>query len=210
MCPFRGIGGGTGHKALGACSLFRRAHRRGGGQGKTVSRRPRAHDETGTGSRCSSDLCPLRQHASAVGCRVDGPDPCPVGVRGSQRSRSSVSVSVWRPGGTTDSFGTLGDIAVLASEYPFVRPIVDWAHVHAMTGGALTSKEAFASVLNFIEEAFPGWMVAPLADPVHRQPVQPARRGEAHSVWDRFAQGRPAGPGRDRSPDPDGGHLGGA
>ena len=32
-----------------------------------------------------------------------------------------------------------------------------------MTGGALTSKEAFAaSVLSFIEEAFPAWMVAPL------------------------------------------------
>jgi bifunctional non-homologous end joining protein LigD len=65
-------------------------------------------------------------------------------------------------GGNDRSFGTLGDIAVLAGEYPFVRPIVDWAHVHAMTGGALTSKEAFASVLSFIEEAFPAWMVAPL------------------------------------------------
>jgi bifunctional non-homologous end joining protein LigD len=65
-------------------------------------------------------------------------------------------------GGNDRSFGTLGDIAVLAGEYPFVRPIVDWAHVHAMTGGALTSKEAFASVLSFIEQSFPGWMVAPL------------------------------------------------
>jgi bifunctional non-homologous end joining protein LigD len=64
--------------------------------------------------------------------------------------------------GNNRSFGSLGDIAQLAAEYPFVRPVVDWAHVHAMTGGGLTSKEAFASVLSFIESNFPGWMIAPL------------------------------------------------
>ena len=64
--------------------------------------------------------------------------------------------------GNNRSFGSLGDIAVLAAEYSFVRPVVDWAHVHAMTGGGLTSKEAFASVLAFIESSFPGWMIAPL------------------------------------------------
>lgn len=65
-------------------------------------------------------------------------------------------------GGTDRSFGTLGDIAVLSDEFPFVRPIVDWAHVHAMTRGALTTKEAFASVLGFVRESFPPWMVDPL------------------------------------------------
>ncbi|MGH8874834.1 MAG: non-homologous end-joining DNA ligase [Acidimicrobiia bacterium] len=65
-------------------------------------------------------------------------------------------------GGNDRSFGTLGDIAELAVEFPFVRPIVDWAHVHAMTGGALTSKEAFASVIAFVRDQFPGWMVEPL------------------------------------------------
>ncbi|HSJ83498.1 MAG TPA: non-homologous end-joining DNA ligase [Acidimicrobiia bacterium] len=64
--------------------------------------------------------------------------------------------------GNNRSFGSLGDIAQLAAEYPFVRPVVDWAHVHAMTGGGLTSKEAFASVLAFIDSSFPGWMIAPL------------------------------------------------
>lgn len=64
--------------------------------------------------------------------------------------------------GNRSSFGSLGDIAQLASEFTFVRPIVDWAHVHAMTGGGLTSREAFASVLGFIEESFPGWMITPL------------------------------------------------
>ena len=51
---------------------------------------------------------------------------------------------------------------MLASEYSFVRPVVDWAHVHAMTGGGLTSKEAFVSVFSFIQSQFPGWMIAPL------------------------------------------------
>ena len=64
--------------------------------------------------------------------------------------------------GNKRSFGSLGDIAQLASEYSFVRPVIDWAHVHAMTGGGLTSKEAFAGVLAFVSEGFPGWMISPL------------------------------------------------
>jgi bifunctional non-homologous end joining protein LigD len=64
--------------------------------------------------------------------------------------------------GNQRSFGSLGDIAQLASEYEFVRPVVDWAHLHAMTGGGLTSKEAFSSVLAFIRAQFPGWMISPL------------------------------------------------
>jgi bifunctional non-homologous end joining protein LigD len=64
--------------------------------------------------------------------------------------------------GNKSSFGSLGDIAQLASEYSFVRPVVDWAHLHAMTGGGLTTVEAFSSVLRFIAESFPGWMIQPL------------------------------------------------
>ena len=64
--------------------------------------------------------------------------------------------------GNRSQFGSLGDIAQLASEYNFVRPIVDWAHVHAMTGGGLVSQEAFASVLSFVRDSFPGWMIQPL------------------------------------------------
>ena len=64
--------------------------------------------------------------------------------------------------GRRSAFGSLGDIAQLAAEYPFVRPVIDWAHVHAMTGGGLTSREAFAEVLAFAAERFPGWMIHPL------------------------------------------------
>ena len=64
--------------------------------------------------------------------------------------------------GTKRSFGSIGDIAQLASDYSFVRPVVDWAHVHAMTGGGLTTREAFLSVIQFVKESFPGWMISPL------------------------------------------------
>ncbi|HVR33454.1 MAG TPA: non-homologous end-joining DNA ligase [Acidimicrobiia bacterium] len=64
--------------------------------------------------------------------------------------------------GNDRGFGTLGDIAVLAGEYPFVRPIVDWAHVHAMTGGGLTSVDAFAAVLGFVSDSFAAVKISPL------------------------------------------------
>ncbi|MDF1597242.1 MAG: non-homologous end-joining DNA ligase [Acidimicrobiia bacterium] len=64
--------------------------------------------------------------------------------------------------GNDRTFGSIGDIATLAAEFPFVRPIIDWAHVHAMTGGGLTSKDAYATVIAFIRDSFPAWMIEPL------------------------------------------------
>ena len=64
--------------------------------------------------------------------------------------------------GKESAWGTLGDIALMATRFSFVRPVVDWAHLHAITGGGLTSKEAFAQVLAFLGAQFPAWMVDPL------------------------------------------------
>lgn len=64
--------------------------------------------------------------------------------------------------GNDRGFGTLGDIAVLAAEFPFVRPIIDWAHIHAMTGGGLTSVDAFSAVLGFVTESFAAVKISPL------------------------------------------------
>lgn len=64
--------------------------------------------------------------------------------------------------GKEGAWGTLGDIALAAAEFGFVRPVVDWAHLHAVTGGGLTSREAFAQVLGFLASRFPAWMVDPL------------------------------------------------
>ncbi len=64
--------------------------------------------------------------------------------------------------GNDRTFGSIGDIAALAAEFSFVRPIIDWAHVHAITGGGLTSKAAFETVVGFIRDSFPAWMIEPL------------------------------------------------
>ncbi len=65
-------------------------------------------------------------------------------------------------GGHRGAFGTLGDIALFAEQFAFVHPVVDWAHLHAMSGGALTSAEAFAAVFAFLREHFAGWALDPL------------------------------------------------
>lgn len=67
--------------------------------------------------------------------------------------------------GSDRAFGSLGDIALIASQFSFVRPVIDWAHVHAKSGGALTTEEAFRSVIDFLREEFPGWAI----DPLHAQ-----------------------------------------
>jgi bifunctional non-homologous end joining protein LigD len=64
--------------------------------------------------------------------------------------------------GTHEGFGTLGDITMLSAEYPFVRPLVDWAHVHAVTSGALTEPAAFEAVFAFLLAETEGWKMDPL------------------------------------------------
>jgi bifunctional non-homologous end joining protein LigD len=64
--------------------------------------------------------------------------------------------------GRQGSFGTLGDIALLAAEFPFVRPVVDWAHLHALSGGGLIGRDRFKTVLSFLKDSFPAWMLSPL------------------------------------------------
>lgn len=67
--------------------------------------------------------------------------------------------------GTDRAFGSLGDIALIAREFAFVRPVIDWAHVHAKSGGGLTTVEAFSSVIEFLRSEFPAWAI----DPLHTQ-----------------------------------------
>ncbi len=64
--------------------------------------------------------------------------------------------------GKASQFGSLGDIAMIGEGLTWIRPVIDWAHVHAMSGGALTSPDAFGAVLAFLRDLFPGWMLDPL------------------------------------------------
>ena len=67
--------------------------------------------------------------------------------------------------GSDRAFGSLGDIALIAKRFSFVRPVIDWAHVHAKSGGGLTSRDAFLAVIAFLRQEFPGWAI----DPLHTQ-----------------------------------------
>ena len=64
--------------------------------------------------------------------------------------------------GSDRAFGSLGDVALIAGRFSFVRPVIDWAHVHAKSGGGLTTPEAFLSVIEFLRSEFPGWAINPL------------------------------------------------
>jgi bifunctional non-homologous end joining protein LigD len=67
--------------------------------------------------------------------------------------------------GTDRAFGSLGDIAVISRKFSFVRPVIDWAHVHAKSGGALVDAAAFRAVIEFLRAEFPAWAI----DPLHAQ-----------------------------------------
>lgn len=49
--------------------------------------------------------------------------------------------------GRVNELGTLEDVLAIASRVPWVRPVVDFAHLHAVTGGGYTRAEAFAAAL---------------------------------------------------------------
>ena len=99
------------------------------------------------GEHTSEELMAMiRRRLDWIGAKVDG---------------LGVSLGL-ETAGTDRGFGTIGDIALLAGEYPFVRPIVDWAHVHAMTGGGLTSVDAFSAVLGFVRDSFAAVKISPL------------------------------------------------
>jgi deoxyribonuclease IV len=49
--------------------------------------------------------------------------------------------------GRARELGTLDDVLAVSSKLPWVRPVVDFAHLHAVTDGGFTSADAFAAVL---------------------------------------------------------------
>ncbi len=49
--------------------------------------------------------------------------------------------------GRVRELGTAEDVLAIASELPWVRPVIDFAHLHAVTDGAFTDVEQFAGVL---------------------------------------------------------------
>jgi deoxyribonuclease-4 len=63
--------------------------------------------------------------------------------------------------GRVRDFGSIDDVLAIASQVDFVRPVLDFAHMHATSDGAFTGVDAFASVLEAADE------VMEAGDPFH-------------------------------------------
>lgn len=63
-------------------------------------------------------------------------------------------VEVWvRPEttGKSSQFGSLQELVQLSKEVEMVLPCIDFAHIHARTGGKYNSREEFAEILSYVE-----------------------------------------------------------
>lgn len=56
--------------------------------------------------------------------------------------------------GRKTQFGTLGDIALVVRRHPFTTPVIDFAHIHALSGGLLKDAGAFEALFTFIVSEF--------------------------------------------------------
>lgn len=56
--------------------------------------------------------------------------------------------------GRKSQFGSLGDSALLVRKHPFATPVIDFAHVHAVSGGGLSSVDAFRALFAFVAREF--------------------------------------------------------
>jgi deoxyribonuclease IV len=53
--------------------------------------------------------------------------------------------------GRVRELGTAEDVFAIAAQLPWVRPVIDFAHLHAVTDGAFTDVDAFRSVLEIAD-----------------------------------------------------------
>jgi deoxyribonuclease-4 len=73
-----------------------------------------------------------------------------------------------------NELGTAEDVFAIAAQLDWVRPVIDFAHLHAVTDGAFTETETFAGVLEAADAILePG---APFH--VHFSDIQYANRNE--------------------------------
>jgi deoxyribonuclease-4 len=80
--------------------------------------------------------------------------------------------------GRVRDFGTIDDVLAIAAQVDFVRPVLDFAHMHATSDGAFTDVDAFASVLEAADDVLgPG-------EPfhIHFSDIQYANRNETRHL----------------------------
>ena len=80
--------------------------------------------------------------------------------------------------GRVTEFGTAEDCFSVAARLPWVRPVLDFAHLHAVTDGAFTTVEAFAGILGVADDVMePG---APFH--IHFSDIAYANRNETRHL----------------------------
>src|SRR5881409_526443 len=85
--------------------------------------------------------------------------------------------------GRVNDFGSLDDILAISSRLGWVRPVIDFAHLHATSDGAMTSVEPFAETLAKADAVLePG---APFH--IHFSDIQFANRNETKHL--RYGEG---------------------
>src|SRR5439155_6252517 len=57
--------------------------------------------------------------------------------------------------GRVQELGSLEDVLAIASRLDWVRPVPDFAHMHATSDGAFTRVERFAAALETVDRALP-------------------------------------------------------
>jgi deoxyribonuclease-4 len=76
--------------------------------------------------------------------------------------------------GRVRELGTAEDVFAIAAQLPWVRPVIDFAHLHAVTDGAFTDVGTFAGVLELADALLPAQ--APFH--IHFSDIQFANRNE--------------------------------
>jgi deoxyribonuclease-4 len=80
--------------------------------------------------------------------------------------------------GRVSEFGTAEDCFAVATRLPWVRPVLDFAHLHAVTDGAFLDADAFAGILRVADEVMePG---APFH--IHFSDIAYANRNETRHL----------------------------
>jgi deoxyribonuclease-4 len=80
--------------------------------------------------------------------------------------------------GRARELGTLDDVLAISSQLPWVRPVLDFAHLHAVTGGGFTEADAFVRVLAAAEAV----MESAIPFHVHFSDISFANRNEKAHV----------------------------
>ena len=57
--------------------------------------------------------------------------------------------------GRVNDFGSLDDVLAISSRLPWMRPVIDFAHMHATSDGAFTTVKAFHDVLAAANRVLP-------------------------------------------------------